>query len=80
MLLGPPDKSQLRGASYSAYQKQPTGGCQTKEVVSMRHMIMLMEVVPMRHVIMLVVVALVMAAIMLATGMPAFAGGDNFSG
>jgi len=41
----------------------------------MRHMIMLMEVVPMRHVIMLVVMALVMAAIMLATGMPAFAGG-----
>jgi hypothetical protein len=46
----------------------------------MRHMIMLMEVVPMRHVIMLVVMALVMAAIMLATGMPAFAGGENFCG
>jgi hypothetical protein len=46
----------------------------------MRHMIMLMEVVPMRHVIMLVVVALVMAAIMLATGMPAYAGGGNWSG
>jgi hypothetical protein len=48
MLLGPPDKSQLRVASYSGFQKQPTGGCQIKEVVSMRHMIMLMEVVSMR--------------------------------
>jgi hypothetical protein len=25
MLLGPPAKSQLSGAFYSAYQKQPTG-------------------------------------------------------
>jgi hypothetical protein len=80
MLFGPPDKSQLRGALYSAYQKQPTGGCQIKEVVSMRHMIMLKEVVSMRHMIMLVVVALVMAAIMLATGMPAYAGGGEWSG
>ena len=46
----------------------------------MRHMIMLMEVVSMRHMIMLVVVALVMAAIMLATGMPAYAGGGEWSG
>ncbi len=46
----------------------------------MRHMIMLMEVVSVRHVIMLVVVALVMAAIMLATGMPAYAGGGEWSG
>jgi hypothetical protein len=30
--LGPPDKSQLSGASYSAYQKQPTGGCEEEEV------------------------------------------------
>jgi hypothetical protein len=32
MLFGPPDKSQLSGASYSAFQKQPTGGCEEKEV------------------------------------------------
>jgi hypothetical protein len=51
-----------------------------KEVISMRHMIMLMEGLSMRHMIMLVVVALVMAAIMLATGMPAYAGGDDWSG
>jgi hypothetical protein len=51
-----------------------------KEVISMRHMIMLMEAVSMRHMIMLVVVALVMAAIMLATGMPAFAGGGEWNG
>jgi hypothetical protein len=51
-----------------------------KEVISMRHMIMLMEAVSMRHMIMMVVVALVMAAIMLATGMPAFAGGGEWSG
>ena len=51
-----------------------------KEVVSMRQMIMLMEGLSMRHMIMLVVVALVMAAIMLATGTPAFAGGDEWSG
>jgi hypothetical protein len=51
-----------------------------KEVISMRHMIMLMEGVSMRHMILLVVVALVMAAIMLATGMPAFAGGGEWSG
>jgi hypothetical protein len=51
-----------------------------KEVVSMRHVIMLMEAVSMRHMIMLVVVALVMAAIMLATGMPAYAGGGGWSG
>jgi hypothetical protein len=51
-----------------------------KEVISMRHMIMLMEAVSMRHMILLVVVALVMAAIMLATGMPAFAGGGEWSG
>ena len=80
MLLGSPAKGQLSGASYSAYQKQPTGGCQMKEVISMRHMIMLMEAVSMRHMIMLVVVALVMAAIMLATGMPAYAGGGRWSG
>jgi Zn-dependent M28 family amino/carboxypeptidase len=36
MLFGPPDKSQLSDASYSAYQKQPTGGCQEKEVALMR--------------------------------------------
>ncbi len=80
MHLGPPAKSQLSGASYSASQKQPTGGCTNKEVVSMRHMIMLMEGLSMRHMILLVVVALVMAAIMLATGMPAYAGGDYFGG
>jgi hypothetical protein len=51
-----------------------------KEVISMRHMIMLMEAVSMRHMIMMVVVALVMAAIMLATGMPAYAGGGEWSG
>ena len=51
-----------------------------KEVISMRHMIMLMEAVSMRHMILLVVVGLVMAAIMLATGMPAYAGGDEWSG
>ena len=51
-----------------------------KEVVCMRHMIMLMEVISMRHMILLVVVALVMAAIMLATGMPAYAGGGQWSG
>ena len=51
-----------------------------KEVISMRHMIMLMEAVSMRHMILLVVVALVMAAIMLATGMPAYAGGDYWGG
>jgi hypothetical protein len=51
-----------------------------KEVISMRHMIMLMEAVSMRHMIMLVVVALVMAAIMLATGMPVYAGGDYWNG
>ena len=33
MLLGPPDKSQLSGAFYRAYQKQPTGGCANEEVV-----------------------------------------------
>ena len=71
---------QLCGPSYSAYHKQPTGGCQTQEVVSMRHMVMLTEAVAVRRVIMLVVVALVMAAIMLATGTPAFAGGDDWSG
>ena len=32
MLLGPPAKSQLSGAFYRAYQKQPTGGCMNKEV------------------------------------------------
>ena len=31
-LLGPPAKSQLSGPSYSAYQKQPTGGCTNEEV------------------------------------------------
>ena len=46
----------------------------------MRHMIMFKEAVSMRHMIMLVVVALVMAAIMLATGMPAYAGGGEWSG
>jgi hypothetical protein len=46
----------------------------------MRHMITLMEAVAVRRMIMLVVVALVMAAIMLATGTPAFAGGDEWSG
>ena len=51
-----------------------------KEVISMRHMIMFKEAVSMRHMIMLVVVALVMAAIMLATGMPAYAGGGRWSG
>ena len=51
-----------------------------KEVISMRHMIMFKEAVSMRHMIMLVVVALVMAAIMLATGMPAYAGGGEWSG
>jgi hypothetical protein len=51
-----------------------------KEVISMRHMIMLMEGLSMRHMILLVVVALVMAAIMLATGMPAYAGGDYWGG
>ena len=40
----------------------------------------LMEALSMRHMIMLVVVALVMAAIMLATGMPAYAGGDTWGG
>jgi hypothetical protein len=34
----------------------------------------------MRHMIMLVEVALAMAAIMLATGTPAFAGGDYWNG
>jgi hypothetical protein len=38
------------------------------------------EVVSMRHMIMLVVVALVMAATMLATGMPAYAGDDYWNG
>jgi hypothetical protein len=79
-LLGPPATCQLCGASYSASHKQPTGGCQMKEVISMRHMIMLMEAVSMRHMIMMVVVALVMAAIMLATGMPAYAGGGEWNG
>jgi hypothetical protein len=32
MLLGPPVKSQLSDAFYSACQKQPTGGCQEKEI------------------------------------------------
>ena len=32
MLLGPPAKCQLSGASYSAYPKQPTEGCTNKEV------------------------------------------------
>ena len=31
-LLGPPAKGQLSGASYRAYQKQPTEGCTNKEV------------------------------------------------
>ena len=31
-LSGPPAMSQLSGAFYSAYQKQPTGGCEEKEV------------------------------------------------
>jgi len=31
-LLGPPVKGQLSGASHSAYQKQPTGGREEKEV------------------------------------------------
>jgi hypothetical protein len=51
-----------------------------KEVISMRHMIMFKEAVSMRHMIMLVVVALVMASIMLAPGMPAYAGGDYWGG
>jgi hypothetical protein len=46
----------------------------------MRHMIMLMEGLSMKQMILLVVVALVMAAIMLATGMPAYAGGDYWNG
>jgi hypothetical protein len=33
MLLGPPAKSQLSGAFYSAYQKQPTEGCTNEKVV-----------------------------------------------
>jgi hypothetical protein len=41
---------------------------------------MLMEGLSMRHMILLVVVALVMAAIMLATGMPAYAGGGYWNG
>src|SRR5919112_1027308 len=32
MLSGPPAKSQLSGALYRAYQKQPTGGCTNEEV------------------------------------------------
>src|SRR5918998_3926668 len=32
MLSGPPAKSQLCGAFYRAYQKQPTGGCTNEEV------------------------------------------------
>ena len=31
-LLGPPAKGPLSGASYRAYQKQPTEGCTNKEV------------------------------------------------
>jgi hypothetical protein len=31
-LLGSPTKGQLSGAFYSAYQKQPTGGCTNEEV------------------------------------------------
>ena len=46
----------------------------------MRHMILLMEGLSMRHMILLVVVGLVMAAIMLATGMPAYASGDEWGG
>jgi hypothetical protein len=36
MLLGPSVKSQISGAFYSAYHKQPTEGCEDKEVAFMR--------------------------------------------
>jgi hypothetical protein len=31
MLLGPPDKSQISGAFYSAYERHPTVGCRNEE-------------------------------------------------
>jgi Zn-dependent M28 family amino/carboxypeptidase len=45
MHLGPLAKGQLCGAFYSAYQKQPTGGCEEKEVARMRRITVVAGVV-----------------------------------
>src|SRR5215217_6846583 len=45
MHLGPLAKGQLCGAFYSAYQKQPTGGCEEKEVALMRRITVVAGVV-----------------------------------
>ena len=48
MLFGPPDKSQLRGALYSAYQEQPTGGCEEEEVALVRRILLALSVAAYR--------------------------------
>jgi hypothetical protein len=44
-LLDPPAKSQLSSAFHSAYQKQPIGGCEEKEVALMRRITVVLGLV-----------------------------------